>query len=109
MKDLNLGEILEDGSKVKAVMKIENDESEKLYRLEKCGVNNESIYVTGSHLINYKSKFIYVKDHPNAILETEKKLDYYSCLITDTHKINVGNEIFWDWEDYIIKKMVYLY
>jgi len=104
MKDLNLGSILEDGSKVKAVMKIENDKSEKLYRLEKCGNNTDTIYVTGSHLIYYNGKFIHVKDHPDSLLETEKKLDYYSCLITDSHKIKIGNKIFWDWEDYIIKQ-----
>jgi hypothetical protein len=107
MKDLNLGEILEDGSKVKAVMKIENDKTEKLYRLEKCGVNLSTIYVTGSHLIDYKGTFIHVKDHPEAVLETEKNLDYYSCLITDTHKIKIGNKIFWDWEDYTIKQSLY--
>jgi len=109
MKDLNLGSILEDGSKVKAVMKIENDKTEKLYRLEKCGENSSTIYVTGTHLIDYKGAFIHVKDHPDAVLETEKSLDYYSCLITDTHKIKIGNKIFWDWEDYIIKQMIYLY
>ena len=103
MKDINLGDILEDGSKVTAVMKIDNDQKEKLYRFDKAGVNDENIYVTGSHLINENGKYICVKDHPRAILETEKKLKWFSCLITNTHKIKVGREIFWDWEDYIIK------
>jgi hypothetical protein len=103
MKDINLGDILEDGSKVTAVMKIDNDQTEKLYRFDKAGVNDENIYVTGSHLINENGKYICVKDHPKAILETEKKLKWFSCLITNTHKIKIGREIFWDWEDYIIK------
>jgi len=105
IKDLHLGSILNDGSKVKAVMKIENDGSEKLYRLEKCGVNEENIYVTGSHLIkdSVSGKFICVKDYSRAVLEKEKKLEYYSCLITDSHKIKIGKETFWDWEDYMIK------
>jgi hypothetical protein len=48
-------------------------------------------------------KFICVKEHPRAIIETEKKLEWFSCLITNTHKIKIGKELFWDWEDYIIK------
>jgi hypothetical protein len=105
MKDINLGDVLEDGSKVTAVMKIDNDKKEELYRFNKSGVNDEPIYVTGSHLIYNNGKFICVKDHPKAILvpETEKKLEWFSCLITNTHKIKIGKEIFWDWEDYIIK------
>jgi hypothetical protein len=105
IKDINLGDILEDGSKVTAVMKIDNDSKEELYRFNKAGLDNESIYVTGSHLINLNGKFICVKDHPEAILvpETENKLDWFSCLITDTHKIQIGKQVFWDWEDYIIK------
>jgi len=105
MKDLHLGATLNDGSKVNAVMKIANDGSENLYRLEKCGVNGETIYVTGSHLVYNESanKFICVKDDSRAVLEKEKKLEYYSCLITDSHKIQIGGETFWDWEDYMIK------
>jgi hypothetical protein len=103
MKDTNLGDILEDGSKVIAVMKIENNPQEKLYKFEKTGVNNETIYVTGTHLIYENGKFICVKEHPRAIIETEKKLEWFSCLITNTHKIKIGKELFWDWEDYIIK------
>lgn len=105
IKDINLGDILEDGSKVTALMKIDNDSKEKLYRFNKAGPNDDSIYVTGSHLIYFNDKFICVKDHPEAIpvLETEKKLDWFSCLITNTHKIKIGKQVFWDWEDYIIK------
>lgn len=103
MKDVNLGDTLEDGGKVLSTMKIANDKKEKLYRFEKSGVNDSNIYVTGSHLIYEKGKFICVKDHPNAYLENEKKLKYFSCLITDTHRIKIGKEVFWDWEDYIVK------
>ncbi len=103
MKDVNLGDTLEDGAKIISVMKIANDKKENIYRFEKSGVNDANIYVTGSHLIYEKGKFIYVKDHPNACIETEKKLSYFSCLITDSHRIKIGKEVFWDWEDYIVK------
>jgi len=107
MQDVNLGDVLEDGSIVNAVMKIHNDGKEKLYCLNESGVNGEPIYVTGSHLIldNNSGKFIYVEDHPAAILERKEVRNpkFFSCLITNTHTMKIGKEIFWDWEDYIIK------
>ncbi len=27
----------------------------------------------------------------------------FSCLITNTHKIPIGKELFWDWEDHFVK------
>ena len=107
MKDLNLGDILENGSKVKSVMKIENDNTEKMYKFKKCGVNESDIYVTGTHLIMYKEKFIEVKNHPNAQFDSNNQPEYFSCLITSNHNIKIGQEIFWDWEDYIIKLEVF--
>jgi len=32
-------------------------------------------------------------------LQTEVYSDWFSCLITTTGKIPIGNYIFWDWED----------
>jgi len=103
MQNVNLGDILEDGSIVDAVMKIKNDGSEKMYCFNESGVTGKSIYVTGSHLIFENDRFICVENHPRAILDVKKRPEYFSCLITNTHKIKIGKEIFWDWEDYIIK------
>jgi len=104
MKKINLGEILENGNKVIAVMKIYNSENEYLYKLPNRGINGEDILVSGSHLIfnENSNKYIEVK---NYILskKTDVQLKWFSCLITDTHKIKIGVETFWDWEDYILK------
>jgi hypothetical protein len=64
------------------------------------------ILVTGSHLVFNKEKnsFVKVENYSNAKL-TDKVSDVFSCLITDTHRIPIGNEIFWDWEDHFVKKM----
>ena len=98
MKDLPLGSILENGSKVFAVMKI-NNSGENLYKI-KGGVNNEDIYVTGSHFIFEKDqkKFIRVEESKHSVLVNEE-ITWYSSLITTNNLITIGDHIFWDWED----------
>jgi hypothetical protein len=104
MKDLDLGDVLEDGSIVESVMKIDNKKEPIPFYL--INTNESDILVTGSHLVFDKEKnhFIKVQDYKKAIL-TDIKFDWFSCLITDTHKIPIGNEIFWDWEDHFVKKI----
>ena len=105
IKDLNLGDVLEDGSIVDAIMKIDNKrEPHKLYQIEKAGINNENIYVTGSHLVydEDKDKYIEIKDYSKATI-SDLETEWFSCLITNTHKIKIGDELFWDWEDYFKK------
>jgi hypothetical protein len=104
MKNIDLGDILEDGSIVESVMKIDNKrEPIPLYVIENNGVNGESIYVTGSHLIfdKIQQKFIKVENYSKAKL-SNLKTDWFSCLITNNHNIQIGNELFWDWEDHFV-------
>jgi hypothetical protein len=101
MKDVNLGDVLENGSKVVATMKIDNN-NETIYTFEESGVYDSNIYVTGSHLVYESSKFIQVKDHPKA-MKTNQDCEYFTCLITDDHKIQIGQMTFWDWEDHFMK------
>jgi hypothetical protein len=105
MKDIDLGDILENGSIVESVMKIDNKQNPiPLYVIKGEGVNKEDIYVTGSHLVlnNYTKQFIKTEDYFNAKL-SDKKTEWFSCLITSDHKIQIGNEVFWDWEDHFLK------
>jgi hypothetical protein len=97
MKDLPLGTILSDNSKVFSVMKIDNIKKEKMYKI----IDDEQIiYVTGDHyILDETDEWIKVKYYKNAILQTEVYSDWFSCLITTTGKIPIGNYIFWDWED----------
>jgi hypothetical protein len=107
MKDIDLGDILENGSIVKSVMKIDNKvDPESLYKIKNQGINGDDIFVTGSHLVFNKkiNKFVKVENYSNAEL-SEIKTEWFSCLITSDHKIKIGNEIFWDWEDHFIKKI----
>jgi hypothetical protein len=106
MKDIDLGDILENGSIVQSVLKIDNElEPIPLYKIENEGINGNEILVTGSHLVfdKKKNKFIKVENYYKASLST-KKTTWFSCLITSDHKIKIGNELFWDWEDHFVKK-----
>jgi len=105
MQDLNLGDYLENGSRVIGVMKIDNSEGKhNLYKLSGKGINGDDIYVTGSHMIkNNDGKYIAVENYKEAIEQQEIKCDWFSCLIIDDHKIVIGEKEFWDWDDYMIK------
>jgi hypothetical protein len=105
MKDLDLGDVLKNGSIVESVMKINNKNNPiPFYVIKNGGVDRSDIYVTGSHYVydNKCNKFIKVENYSNATI-SELKSDWFSCLITSDHKIQIGNETFWDWDDYLIK------
>jgi len=104
MKDIDLGDTLEDGSVVESVLKIDNKKEPIHFYNIPNGVDGENILVTGSHLVfdNKSNEFIKVEDYKNASI-SNVITDWFSCLITDTHKITIGKEIFWDWEDHFVK------
>lgn len=130
MKDIHLGDILENGSIVEATMKINNKvDKVPLYVIKQkrqcrcdckcecdcecdceCECNNciKDIYVTGSHLVYDKSvkQFIRVEKYDNAV-KSNIETDWFSCLITSDHKIKIGNEIFWDWEDHFLCRVLW--
>jgi hypothetical protein len=106
MKDVHLGDILSDGSIVEAVMQIDNKHSPiSLYKIENKQQTNLPIYVTGSHLIYDKTTRAFIRvDHYNgATVCPEIITEWFSCLITNTHHIPIGTELFWDWEDHFVK------
>jgi hypothetical protein len=105
MKEIDLGDILENGSIVQSVMKIDNKlEPVTLYKIEGEGIKGNDIFVTGSHLVFDKkqNKFIKVENYDKAVL-SGVQTDYFCCLITNDHKITIGKEVFWDWEDHFVK------
>jgi hypothetical protein len=105
MKDIDLGDILENGAVVESVMKIDNKkERQPLYVIYKGGVNEENIYVTGSHLVfdTKNKKYVKVSQYSQAVLSIVET-DWFSCLITSDHTIPIGSQIFWDWEDHFVK------
>jgi hypothetical protein len=99
MKDLNLGEILEDRSEVKGILRIKGDIGNKYYKIFSKELD-DYIYVTGSHLIfdDDTRQFIEVEKYKKAIL-TDLWDKEMSCLVTSTNNIPIGEYTFWDWED----------
>lgn len=100
ISEVNLGDILENGSVVESTMQISNaNKTERIYLID----GPTKIYVTGSHLVFDKSKneFIKVENYSNAKL-VDINIDWFSCLITSDHKITIGDEVFWDWEDHFV-------
>jgi hypothetical protein len=105
MKDIHLGDVLENGSIVETTMKIDNKKDKiPLYVIKGNGVDCKDIYVTGSHLVFNKDKkqFIKVENYDKAE-KCNIGCEWFTCLITSDHKIQIGNEEFWDWEDHFIK------
>jgi hypothetical protein len=99
MKNLNLNDILEDGTVVFSIMKISNACKSPLYCI-KNGTNNSNIYVTGSHDIWDKNsqKFIQVQHSSVSKIQNIIKTDELVSLITSSGKIPLGDHIFGDWE-----------
>jgi hypothetical protein len=107
MKKVKQGAILKDGSRVIATMKIDNTgpEPESFYKIKTTQLDKLiDIYVTGSHMIYEETldEFVKVCNYKGAT-NSKKKSKWFSCLITDTHKIHIGEKVFWDWEDYSLK------
>jgi hypothetical protein len=105
MKDIDLGDILENGAIVESVLKIDNKrERYPLYVIYKGGVCEDNIYVTGSHLVfdEKNKKYVKVEEYSGASL-SKVESEWFSCLITSNHTIPIGSQLFWDWEDHYVK------
>ena len=111
MENIPLGSILKDGGKVFAVLKVDNAKKEPLYKIK---TNHQDIFVTGEHFIyeTKSKKWIQVKDYLDAVIQPNRILEYFSCLITTTRHIKIEDILFWDWEDdeltnnYTFKKVI---
>jgi len=90
MRDIVIGEKLENDNIVHSIMKIKPNEP--LYNL-----NN--ILVSGNHYFYCKKNgYIKVKESVDSKI-TDIKTDYYYCLITSKKEIIINNIKFCDWDD----------
>ena len=92
--ELELGDVLVNGSVVDATMKIKNQD-DPYYKLP------GDILVTGSHYVKDGDTFRQVKNVEKAEATTQVDSVVY-CLVTSDHKIPVGDYVFWDWEDNLV-------
>lgn len=98
MENLPLGSEIKDGSKVFAILKIDNSKKEPVYKIKTL---EQDIYVTGEHFVFDKTNkiWIQVKKYLKAELQPNFIPEYFSCLITTSRRITIDDELFWDWED----------
>lgn len=91
IKDLEPGSILEDGSKVTAVMKCDA-KGQEMYFLN-------DIYVTGTHSLVYNNKVVYISEHPDAIQLDNYTKPFVYCLSTNNKRFVLNGITFLDWDD----------
>ena len=104
MKDLVLGDMIENGSVVEGTLRLNNKDRRGKIKNTFYKIYDEwtqkNIYVTGEHLVLDKKTNRYVKvEHYDKAQKTDKGSEILVCLITSDHRIVIGNEVFWDWED----------
>ena len=103
MKDVPTGARLKGGVQVRAVMQIHNDGKENLYVYPGQGENQSDLYVTSSHYVLSGLQFIPVEHDKRAKPTVHfHEPPTFCCLITDTHRIPLGELTFWDWEDFLL-------
>ena len=102
MRDLCLGNVLSNGSRIIGTMRIANENEETMFRFP-IKSDGSSVFVTGAHYILNRNtcKYVKAKDHPDAVSTTVNPPEF-SCLITHDHRICIGEHEFWDWDDDVI-------
>jgi hypothetical protein len=96
IKDVNVGDILTNGSYVTAKIKV-TSANMKIFRL-----NN--IVVSESHLVKYKNKWIRVGEHPSAE-QIDYNKEFLYCLNTSNKIIELSGITFSDWDEIIDDKL----
>jgi hypothetical protein len=91
IEDINPNDILIDGSIVTSKIKVTSKDLD-MYNLN-------GIIVSESHVVQYKDKWIRVREHPEAQRIYTYNKPYLYCLNTSTKKIVLNNIIFTDWDE----------
>jgi hypothetical protein len=89
--DVKAGDILADGTKITANFKID--------RLGSRMFSLRGVIVSDSHLVKQDDKWIYVKDHCDAIEIHGYREPYIYCLNTSSKEIILNGLQFLDWDD----------
>jgi hypothetical protein len=91
ISEIDVGDILADGTKITAKMKI-GLFNKKMFSLG-------GVIVSESHQVKYKGKWIFVKDHPEAIEIHGYKEPFIYCLNTSSKEIILNGLEFLDWDE----------
>ncbi len=92
IKNIQVGEELEDGGKVTATFKL-NSQNQEMYVVK-------DVIVSGAHSIIHNGKLVKVKDYSEAKQLTENYTNLYLYnLNTTTKQIPIRGELFCDWDE----------
>ena len=99
IKNIHLGDILTNGSKVIGTLQLHGGKNNIYYKIFSKKLS-QYIYVTEDHKIldSKENRFVPIRNYKDAI-QTDDYDDTLYCLITDDHLIPIGEYTFWDWED----------
>lgn len=91
IKNIKIGDVLDDNNVVEAVIKIKGSKN-PLY-------SYNGVFVTGEHYVyDEEEGWKMVKDTKKAY-KTTINTEYYYCLVTKNKTIKINNTIFCDWDD----------
>lgn len=92
IKDLEIGDVLHDGSVVTAIQK-STTRGNEIYKIK-------GIIVTGNHMMfNSMRGWIRVKDHPKSEYIDDYREEYVYCISTNSKTIKIKDLIFADWDE----------
>lgn len=91
IQDIIVGDILENGIKVTAKMKLDVSNS-RMFDIR-------GIIVSESHIVKYGNKWIPIKDHLEAVEIFDYSEPYLYCLNTNSKIIELNGLVFTDWDE----------
>ena len=89
--DIEVGDVLEDGTKVTSKMKLDASNLRMF--------NIRGIVVSESHIIKHGDKWLPIKYHPEAVEIFNYSEPYLYCLNTDSKQILLNGLTFTDWDE----------
>jgi len=96
IKNVKVGTILSDNSKVTAFMRI-NAKGHTMYNLH-------NVIVSGEHKVFYENKLISSSEHPDAVKINDFSDQIIYCFSTDNKRISINDLIFTDWDELTLEE-----
>jgi hypothetical protein len=96
--EIKVGDILRDGIRVTATLKVTSENAE-MFSL------GDNVLVSGTHLVEFEGKWIPVSQHPERKSIPNYKKPYLYSLNTTTKRIPIGEFLFADWDDVIVEEL----
>ena len=90
--EIQVGDILLNNNEVTSIFKLSSNGC-KMYKL------GGNIIVSSTHILNYKDKWIYIPEHPDAIICDSYKSPFLYCINTINKTISIDNYLFTDWDE----------